>query len=313
VIAGLKPVWALLAAAPWIAAAADLEARQAAVVALLDRRDYGAALEAAAKVNRERPDDLAGYRLLAYAHLGLGNYKEAEEAVQWMLDLRLGRADAQGWLAVAEIREVTGDFDGALEVVNLAYRTLPPGSDRERVALLARAGRLCLLMNKPDAAEQSFTEALAADASDVRALEAFAEWKIARGRPAEARAVFERLARATGHPSYLYRAARLQTGIAAYKPFERAARERMADIDNANRELALYYAGPGKRPADGLALARREAERRRDVWTLHALAVALRANGKLSEARQTLRPVMQLGTRYPEILATAAALGLRAR
>ena len=41
-------------------------------------------------LNKRAPDDLLVYGLLGDAHLELGEYPEAEEALQWMMNLRPG-------------------------------------------------------------------------------------------------------------------------------------------------------------------------------------------------------------------------------
>ncbi len=82
---------------------APFEARKAAIRTLLSKCDFAAALEQAQAINPEWPDDIAAYQLIAAAHLGLGDYPEAEGAAQWMLDLRIGKADTQGWLVLAPI------------------------------------------------------------------------------------------------------------------------------------------------------------------------------------------------------------------
>jgi len=305
-VALLFPALALLGADP-----SAFESRKAAIRALLERSDFAAALDQARAINREWPDDIAGYQLMAAAHLGIGNYTEAEQAVQWMLDLRIGKADAQGWLLVATIREVTGDIDGALDAVNIGYAGLAPGRERDRLALLARSGHLNCLAGKLEAAERVLRDALAAAPGDEDSLEALARVKIARGRRDEALEIFRELARSTGNPRYLYQVAVAGGGPSVYAAFEGAARERMLATDNANRELALFYAGPGKRPAEALAIARREAGRRHDVWTLDALAVALQANGKTEDARATMKRILATGVRYPEILRHAVKMNLK--
>jgi tetratricopeptide (TPR) repeat protein len=247
---------------------------------------------------------------MAAAHIGLGNYAEAEHALQWMLDLRQGKADARGWLLVSRIREVTGDFEGALEVVYNAFRTLRPGDDADRVALLARAGHLHWLAGRLDDAERLLAEALLAAPDDECALGSLAHVRLARGRRTEAIGILERLAESTQRPAFLYRLAQLRGTAASYAAFEHAGRARMAAGDNANRELVLYYAGRGSRPVEALAIARKEAARRQDAWTLDALAAALQANGRSAEARAIMKRLLALGVRYREIVGRAARLGL---
>src|SRR3989442_652688 len=161
--------WCTFLAAALALAAADqsvLESRKAEIGALLEKRDFATALRKAKEINRACPDDISGYQLLAAAHLGIGNYAEAEPALQWMIDLRIGKADAQGWLLVARFREVTGDIEGASDAVNAGYARLGAGEERQRVALLALSGRLQFLSGKLDAAARGLHEALAVAPSD---------------------------------------------------------------------------------------------------------------------------------------------------
>ena len=69
------------------------EIRQAYVTRvwlLLGKHEFAAALEAAKELNRKLPDDVMLYGFLTDANVELGNYKEAETAAQWMLDLKPG-------------------------------------------------------------------------------------------------------------------------------------------------------------------------------------------------------------------------------
>src|SRR6516162_4418456 len=57
---------------------------------LLGRHEFAAALEEAKKLNKRMLDDVMVYGFLTDANVELGNYKDAETAAQWMLDLRPG-------------------------------------------------------------------------------------------------------------------------------------------------------------------------------------------------------------------------------
>ena len=113
------------------------------------------------------------------------------------------------------------------------------------------------------------------------------------------------------HPRYLYALGQATGEAADYAAFERAARKISGLPDHTNRELALYLAGPGERPAEALAIARRESSKRRDIFTLNALACSLAANGDQEEARKIMKEVLAVGTQDPAILAQAAHLGLK--
>ena len=57
---------------------------------LLGKHEFAAALGAAKKLNQKMPDDVMLYGFLTDANVELGNYKDAETAAQWMLDLKPG-------------------------------------------------------------------------------------------------------------------------------------------------------------------------------------------------------------------------------
>ncbi len=286
---------------------ATFDSRKAEIRELLGRREYAGALTRAKAINREWPDDVQGYQLVAGASLGIGDYSAAETAIQWMLDLRLGKADATGWLLVARFREVTGDVDGAVDALSQGFTRMESGRDAERAEMAAYAGRLYLLDGKTAFAEQSLK--LAGERPDARST--LAEIRVAQDRRDDAIAMLRRLTAETKRPEYLYQLARLTESKADYEVFEAAARARAESSENANRELILYWAGAGARHAEALALAKKEAERRHDVLTLDALAVAYAATGDAERARSTMKQVIGVGTRDPGILAHAAAMGVK--
>ncbi len=308
-----KPPWAsaltaLLCACAFAADPASFESRKQHIRALLDGHDFQPALDEAKAINREWADDIAAYQLMAEAHLGLGNYSEAESALQWMLDLRIGKADARGWVLVARLREVTGDIDGAIDAANLAFARLAPGEPLDRGALLAYGARLQMLAGRLDAAEQVLRQA---PAHEHYTLDAMSRLRLAQNRPGEAAVILRELITSMPEPRHLYRLAEITQTAADYAAFERSARTRIAAPDNANRELALYLAGPGKRAREALEIARAESKRRHDVFTMDAVAVALFANSRVAEARSVMNDVLAVGTRDPEILAHARLIGVK--
>ncbi len=91
---------------------------------LLGKHEFAAALEAAKELSRKLPDDVMLYGFLTDANVELGNYKEAETAAQWMLDLKPG--NMPGLTRGAYLRELFGDIDGSLDLMNMAYQSTPP-------------------------------------------------------------------------------------------------------------------------------------------------------------------------------------------
>lgn len=291
----------------------NYEARRIEAWVLLGKHEFAKALQAAQALRRRMPDDVLVYGFLADAHAELGNYKEAEEAVQWMLDLRPGNVPAL--TRAAYLRELFGDIDGAIELMDQAYRRTSPLEVEDRAWILAQLAHLHLISQRTESAERALAEALKLFPGYHYALGGLAEVRTAQGRHAEAAGLLEQRYRAAPHPENLYalaealrRAGRRREAAAAFARFEREARREMDGADNANRELIFYYAGQGKKPAEALRIARSEIARRRDVHTLHAYAWALHVNGRQREANRQIDAALAVGVRDAQILAHARAI-----
>ena len=154
----------------------NFEAEKIQVSILLGEHEYPAALEAAKTLNKRVPDDVMVYGLLTDANVELGNYKDAETAAQWMLNLRPGNLPAL--TRAAHLRELFGDTEGAYELMEMAYQSTPPTETGERARILTQMGHLRLGSGNSDAAEKLFQQALAAFPNYASALGNLAEVRI---------------------------------------------------------------------------------------------------------------------------------------
>lgn len=293
----------------------NVEALKARAWALLGQHRFAEARDLARAINKRVPDDVFVYGLLTDAHAELGEYDEAERACQWMLDLRPGNVPAL--TRAAYLRELFGDLPGALDLMEKAFGQTAPAEVEDLAWIATQIGHLHLLAGKTPAAERSLQRALELFPDYHYALAGLARVRTAQGRHREAAALLQKRFDAAPHAENLFdlaaalsRAGRTLEARAAFARFEREAVQESLGPDNANHELVFYYLDHARRPADGLRLARREAERRRDVYTLDALAWALRANGRTREARETLRQALKVGVQDPKVLKHARALGL---
>jgi len=125
---------------------------------LLGKHEFAAALEAAIRLNKKKPDDVMLYGLLTDANVELGNYDAAEAAAQWMLDLHPG--NLPGLARGAYLRELFGDIEGALELMNMAYQSTPPSEVEDAAWILTQMAHLNLATGKLDAAEELLRRAL---------------------------------------------------------------------------------------------------------------------------------------------------------
>src|ERR1700678_3102161 len=102
----------------------NFEAKKAEVCVSLGRHEFARAREQAMILNKRIPDEIMVYGLLVDANEALGNYPEAEDAAQWMLRLRPGNMPA--FLHAADLREVFGEQQGALQLLQLVLDASSP-------------------------------------------------------------------------------------------------------------------------------------------------------------------------------------------
>lgn len=280
---------------------------------LLGKHEFAEALQLAKKLNERVPDDVTVYGLLTDAHVELGNYAEAERTAQWMLNI--GRSSIPALLRAAYLRELFGDLEGALELMNTVFGRLPAAETEERAWVLTQAGHILTEQGKLPQAARILGEAMVLMPEYHYALANLARVRTAEGNHAEAARLLRRRVELAPHPENFYdlgaalvRAGQHAEGRKVFAEFETRARAEMNGWDNANRELVMYYADHAKRPKEALRIARMEAERRRDVHTLHAYAWALYRAGNLAEARRTIEKALAVGTQDRQILGHAAQI-----
>jgi tetratricopeptide (TPR) repeat protein len=268
----------------------NYDAEKIRVWLLLGRHEFSQAREMARKLNKRSPDDITVYGFLVDANVELGNYKEAEEAGQWMLDMSPGTV--AGLARGAHLREILGDIEGALELMGQAYTSTPFNETEDRAWLLTQIGRLQAHAGKLDAASRVLQQALQLFPDYHYALGELANVRTWQGRFAEAVelqqkrfAIAPHAENQFGLAEALEKAGRQDEAAAAYREFEAAARKETSLGDNANHELVEYYLGSGKNPEEALAVAKSETSRRQDMRTRALLAQALAANGQGLEAK----------------------------
>jgi tetratricopeptide (TPR) repeat protein len=281
--------------------------------AQLGRHQFAEALALAEKLNRRMPDDVLVYGFLTDANNELGNYEAAEKAAQWMLNLRPG--NVPGLTRGAYLRELWGDLEGARDFMLQAYQRTDPGEKEDRAWILTQAAHLELTAGAVAEAETLLDRALSLFPGYHYALANLAKVRQAQGRHQEAAELLDRRYRAAPHPENLYdlaaaleKAGKAGEAAEAWKRFERQALAESALADNANRELALYYADYARNPEAALRTARLEMARRHDIHTLDVYAWALFRNGRRAEAAAAIERAVAPGTRDPQIRAHAAAI-----
>ena len=291
----------------------NFEAMKVRTWSLLGQHRFAEARVLATTLNAKVPDDLMVYGMLTDANIELGRYDDAEKSAQWMLDLRPGNIPAL--TRAAYLRELFGDIEGAIELMQSAFNRMPYQETEDRAWVLTQTGHLELVRQKPEMAEKVLLQALELFPRYHYALGQLADVRTAQKRFRDAAELQKERYAVAPHPENLFELAESQAraGMTAdaaksYAAFETGARAEMMKDDNANRELIAYFAGAGKQPAAALKLAEQEIARRGDVYTREAYAWALFKNGRRADAKREIATVLAVGVQHPRVLERAAAI-----
>ena len=297
-------------------APANFDGERIRVWLLLGRHEFAAAREEALKLNKRLPDDVMVYGFLTDANAELGNYDEAEKAAQLMLNLRPG--NLPGVTRAAYLREMFGDVDGSIELMNMALESTAPSEAEDSAWILTQIAHLDLSIGNIEGAEKNLQRALLLFPGYHYALANLAKVRIQQKRYPEAVELLEKRYQAAPHAENLYDlaealelAGQTDESRKAFAEFEQKSLLEKDRGDNSNRELIFYYADHAHDPAKALDVATTEFSRRHDVYTLDAYAWALHVNGKDQEARQCMERALAVGIRDARLFRHAGEIALK--
>lgn len=293
----------------------NFDGKRIEVWLLLGKHEFAAARQEALKLNKRMPDDVMVYGFLTDANVELGNYDEAEHSAQLMLNLRPG--NSAGITRAAYLRELFGDVDGALDLMNMALASTSPSEVEDAAWILAQIAHLQLSVGNLTQAETNAQQALTLFPGYHYALGNLAKARIARRRYDDAVRLLKQRYQAAPHAENLYDlaealqlAGRTKEAEDAFAEFEQKSLLETNRGDNSNRELVFYYADYAQAPVKALEVAKREFSHRHDIYTLDAFAWALHLNGDDREARKQVEVALAVGIRDARMFRHAGEIAL---
>jgi len=294
----------------------NFDGKRIQVWLLLGKHEFATAREEALQLNKRMPDDVMVYGFLTDSNAELGNYDEAEKAAQLMLDLRPG--NLPGITRAAYLREIFGDVEGSLDLMNMALQSTAPSEVEDAAWILAQIAHLQLSVGNTAEAERSLRQALTLFPGYHYALGNLAKVRIQQERYADAVQLLDQRYQAAPHAENLYDlaealllAGRTDESGKAFAEFERQSLLETNRGDNSNRELIFYYADYAHEPLKALEVAEREYLRRRDVYTRDAYAWALHVNGQDQAARTQIEAALAIGVRDAKLFRHAGEIALK--
>ena len=251
---------------------------------------------------RERPFD---YGVLGDILIDQGKVREAVTAYQKMIDLR---PDLQSYARAAHVRWLTGDLEGAIKLMKLATAASSPNDAEASAWAFTRLALYQLQRGATTQALQSCDAALALQPGYAPAMLARGRSLLAVNRRADALADFQRAAQLNPLPEYQWA---LADALSLTGNHARAAELQAQIADRSTedpRTVSLYLATHNRDVERAVRLAEQELTNRGDVFSHDALAWALAAAGRLTEAQQHITRALSEGTRDPRLYLHAGVI-----
>ena len=263
------------------------------------RHDFTQGLEWGRKAALANPSNAQARAVSGDALTELGRYGEAIDILQEMVDLR---PSMSAYARVSYARELHGDVSGARRAMEMALDSA--GSSTDGAWAAYQLGELHFNNGRVAEAEHEYRRALYLAPGYAPARAGLAKVMAAQGRAGEAIATLKPAT--TRYPSPelvillgdLYRLdGRDQQAQRQYALVQAIQRLYRANGVNNDLELSLFNSDHGIDLGGALRLAQAEYSRRQSVHVADALAWALYANARFSEARRYSGEALRLGTR----------------
>lgn len=260
------------------------------------------ALELGTQLQKNNPNDAFIYGVLTDANVELGNYEEAVKAGQQMVNLR---PNMESYARVSYLRSLHGDSDGAIEAMISAAQAADPEDKETRSWIAVRLGDEFLKIGKYDAAGKYYDAALKIFPNYHYALAGKGRGMAARGDYENAVKVLTESNNRVPNVESVILLGDIYTKIGkadeADKQYElaRFIEQQFGNIDQ--RRLALLWADHDTKLDEALAIAKREHDARKDIFTADIYAWSLYKKGQFQEAKAAITEAMRLKTKDARI------------
>jgi tetratricopeptide (TPR) repeat protein len=281
------------------------------------RHEFEPAAVLAGKAIEMDATDGDSYGILGDALMETGEYEKAEEAYRKMMQreeslysysrragLKSARGDSGGAMADLE-RAVAAGKAAKQPAESIAWAEWQLGSDHFSLGKLAKA-------------EAFYRQSLATYPNYYRALAGQAQVRAAQKRYDEAIDLYGKAIAILPMPEYIAALGDVYSKIGKsdearkqYELVEYIGKLNALNKALYNRELAYFYADHDIKLTEGLELAQRELDYRRDIYAYDVLAWSLYKNGKAEKARDAIDKALRLGTKDAKLFYHAGMIHYR--
>jgi len=284
----------------------DYNARRMLAAVYLSQHRFADAIREARRCREIRSDDAWVYGVLGDAHIELGDYQNAFDAFDRMTALR---PDAASYARASYARELQGDLNEALHLMQMAAEATAPQDPESLAWHHAQIGHLYLELGRLVDARREFEHADFIFHDHPFAKEGLARVEAARGNYRSALGLANELLAYSPTPAAAALAGdlleKLGRGDEAERKYQLAEAAWRVDAPEPSR-LARFLATHGRQLDEAIRLA--EMSGRHDIFTDDALAWAYFGTGRIDRAQRAIRQALRTGTRDRDIRAHADAI-----
>lgn len=273
---------------------------------------FDQALLTAEKAVAINPYNAYIYGCLVDAHVEMGRYSEAVAYCDKMVSIR---PDLRSYSRVSYLRELHGDYKGAIEAMEMAVKAGYPGYEQTEWARL-QLGKLYEKKGDSASATKVYEACLEARPNYPFALAALANLEAGKGNYAQAEKwlnqaidIIPEIGFNISLAKIYAKTGREQAAAEMKKVILNMFDEDMAAGHNMNLEAGHFYLELMDDPENALKCAMKEYSIRPDNTDINALLAEIYAKkGDKSKARIHLSKAMQLNKSQPELSALRAEL-----
>ena len=286
----------------------DYDARRMIGAVYLSQHRFREAVIWASRASAIRPRDAWNYGVQTDAHVELGEYEQAEQALQTMMQLRPG---APAYARAAYILELKGDLAGALGQMQMAAEATSAHDPESQAWHYAQVGDLLFQMGRLAEAEREYSRSAFVFEGHPFAVAGRARVKAAQGRLREAADLYTTLMRTAPSPDVAAALGDIHATLGDTGSADRfyALAEAGWRVDAPQPALlARFLAERNRKTEEAFQLAQRAAADRHDIFTEDALAWCAYRSGRLQDAVKATRRALRTGTVDRRILYHAAVI-----
>ena len=265
----------------------------------LARHQFQSALEWGERARQLDPDRTYAYGVIADAQIELGQYTEAIETLQTMVDLR---PDMSSYSRISYIRELHGDTEGALEMMQSAVDSGVPNAE-STAWTRTQLGNLYFNTGDLEQAELEYARTLSDRPGYVYALAGLAKVRAAQGETDEAIELLTEATNVMPIPEFVITLGDLyhtngQPDLANQQYDLVAAIEQLHEANGVDMdmEIALFNADQNKDLDATAERAHQAYTNRPSIHAADVLAWVLYKTGNYEEAKTYSEEALQLGT-----------------